>query len=74
LPFWPAAALSSFLFALLHVPGADTLDGAVQVAALIYAFALLQCELVRRTARLAPAIGVHAAINLLSTGLALAAL
>ena len=71
LPFWPAAALSSFLFALLHVPGADTLGGSVQVAATIYAFALVQCELVRRTGRLAPAIGVHATINLLATGAAL---
>jgi membrane protease YdiL (CAAX protease family) len=73
LHFWPAAALSSFLFALLHVPGSDTLGGSVQVAATIYAFALVQCELVRRTGRLAPAIGVHATMNLLATGVALAA-
>jgi membrane protease YdiL (CAAX protease family) len=71
LPFWPAAAVSSFVFGLFHAPGASSPVGGVVLVLLIYTFGMLQCLLVRRTARLAPAIGVHAALNLLATTFAL---
>jgi membrane protease YdiL (CAAX protease family) len=72
LTFWPSAGISSFVFALLHAPGATTLPGAGALVLYIYVFGLIQCQLVRRTGRLAPAIGVHAALNLLATVTALA--
>jgi membrane protease YdiL (CAAX protease family) len=71
LHFWPSAALSSLLFALLHVPGSDSVGGIVTLTATIYAFAMVQCELVRRAGRLVPAIGVHASVNALVTLVAL---
>jgi membrane protease YdiL (CAAX protease family) len=71
--YWPAAGISSLVFALLHAPTASSWAGAVAVVLFIYAFGLVQCQLVRRTARLAPAIGVHAVVNVLTITAALAA-
>ena len=73
LPYWPAAGLSSLVFAALHAPTARSWTGAVAIVLFIYAFGLVQCQLVRRTARLAPAMGVHAVSNLLTIVAALAA-
>ena len=72
LPYWPAAGISSFVFGLLHAPTASSWTGALVIVLFIYAFGLVQCQLVRRTARLAPAMGVHAASNLLTIVAALA--
>lgn len=71
--YWPAAGISSLLFALLHAPTASSWTGAIAVVLFIYAFGLVQCQLVRRTARLVPAIGVHAVVNVLTITAALAA-
>lgn len=73
LGYWPAAALSSLVFALLHAPAVPDLQSAIVLVLVIYVFGLLQCQLVRRRARLAPAAGVHAATNLVTLVLALAA-
>ena len=72
LPYWPAAGISSLLFAALHAPTASSWIGALVIVLFIYAFGLVQCQLVRRTARLAPAMGVHAVSNLLTIVAALA--
>lgn len=63
--FWPAALLCSAVFASLHVFGAASLAAVPLLLAMTFVFGLLQCVLVRRSGRLGPAIGVHAAMNLL---------
>jgi membrane protease YdiL (CAAX protease family) len=73
LGYWPAAGLSSLVFALLHAPSVPNLESAIVIVLVIYVFGLLQCQLVRRHARLAPAVGVHAATNLVTLMIALAA-
>jgi membrane protease YdiL (CAAX protease family) len=73
LGYWPAAGLSSLVFALLHAPSVPNLESAIVIVLVIYVFGLIQCQLVRRHARLAPAAGVHAAVNLLTLVIALAA-
>jgi membrane protease YdiL (CAAX protease family) len=64
--FWPAAILSTVIFALFHVYEVDTLAGAITLALSVASFGLVNCVLVRYTARLAPGIGVHMATNLLA--------
>jgi membrane protease YdiL (CAAX protease family) len=66
MPFGGAAAISSLIFALLHVPQVHTATGALILAGRLFIFAYLQCLLVRETNRLAPAVVVHAAANLLA--------
>ena len=66
LGYWPAAGLSSLVFALLHAPSVPNVESAIVVVLVIYVFGLLQCQLVRRQVRLAPAAGVHASINLVT--------
>ena len=73
LGYWPAAGLSSLVFALLHAPAVPDLASAIVLVLVIYVFGLLQCQLVRRHARLAPAAGVHAVTNLVTLVIALAA-
>jgi membrane protease YdiL (CAAX protease family) len=73
LAFWPAAGISSLIFAAFHAPEASTALGAAALVLFIFLFGLLQCVLVRRTARLAPAIAVHVVMNLLAATAALAA-
>jgi membrane protease YdiL (CAAX protease family) len=63
--FWPAAAGSAVLFGVLHSLGASSLAAVPLLVLATALFGLLQCVLVRRTGRLGPAIGVHAATNLL---------
>jgi membrane protease YdiL (CAAX protease family) len=59
------------VFGLLHAPGGESWEGAAALVVMITAFGVLQCLLVRRTGILGPAIGVHAALNLLAISLAL---
>lgn len=61
LGFWPAAVVSSTFFGLFHAQagGRDALP--IVVATGVFGLGL--CVLVRRTARLGPAIGVHALRN-----------
>jgi membrane protease YdiL (CAAX protease family) len=61
LGFWPAAVVSSLCFGVLHAQslGRD----AVVVVAATAVFGLGLCVLTRRTGRLGPGIGVHAARN-----------
>lgn len=59
--FWPAAVVSSTCFGLFHAQ-AGGLD-AVPIVVATGVFGLGLCVLVRRTARLGPAIGVHALRN-----------
>jgi uncharacterized protein len=73
MPFWPAALLSSLLFALFHVPQVDTALGAVTLALSVAILGLGNCYLVRITGRLAPAMMVHASFNALSLAIAFAA-
>lgn len=61
LGFWPAALLSSACFGLFHAQG-NGLE-ALPIVVATGAFGLGLCVLVRRTARLGPAIGVHALRN-----------
>lgn len=67
--FWPAALASSVLFGLFHTYQVPTLDGAVLLGVNLTVFGLVQCLLVRRTGRLAPAVAVHAASNALAVAL-----
>ena len=69
LGFWPAATTSSLLFGALHAQG-DAAEAAL-LAIATGVFGLGLCVLVRRTGRLAPAIGVHAVRNALALGAAL---
>lgn len=69
LGFWPAAATSSALFGLFHAQGSGA--EAVLLAVATGVFGVGLCVLVRRTGRLAPAIGVHAVRNALALGAAL---
>ena len=71
--FWVAATINGVVFGGLHVhEGATALAGMV-LGLSTGAFGFVQCILVRRTGRLAPAIGVHAVTNLLALLVALAA-
>jgi membrane protease YdiL (CAAX protease family) len=70
--FWPAALVSSLLFALFHVHQVDTLLGAVTLALSVGALGLGNCFVVRMTGRLAPAIMVHATYNALALAVAFA--
>jgi membrane protease YdiL (CAAX protease family) len=72
LGFWPAALLSTALFAALHTDQVRTVVGAVTLAASTAVVGLVNCVLVRRTGRLTPAIMVHGTVNLLAVVLGLA--
>ena len=61
--FWPAAILSSLVFALLHTYEVSTLAGAVTLAGVVGTLAITNCVLVRLTDRLTPGIAVHAISN-----------
>jgi membrane protease YdiL (CAAX protease family) len=63
LRFWPAALLSTALFAAFHLYQAPTVFAAVAVFASISVLGLGACYLVRVTGRLTPGMLVHATLN-----------
>ena len=67
--FWPAAATSSALFGVFHAQGSPAEAALLATATGVFGLGL--CVLVRRTGRLAPAIGVHAVRNALALSAAL---
>ncbi|HEX2903870.1 MAG TPA: CPBP family intramembrane glutamic endopeptidase [Jatrophihabitans sp.] len=71
-PFWPAAILSSFLFAALHLYEVHSIAAMVLLFASIFTFAIGQCLLLRWTGRLATTISAHAVSNLAAALLTLA--
>lgn len=71
LTFWPAALLSTLIFALFHTYEVDTVSGAVTLALTVACLGIANCLLNRYTDRLAAGIGVHAACNLLALVLVL---
>jgi len=70
--FWPAALLSTLLFAVFHMPAVDTVLGAVTLATSVAVLGLGNCFLVRITGRLAPGMLLHASFNALSLTIAFA--
>jgi membrane protease YdiL (CAAX protease family) len=72
LSFWPAAVLSSALFALFHVHAVDTTLGAVTLALSVGVLGLGNCVVVRMTGRLTAPIMIHAAYNALALAIAFA--
>jgi membrane protease YdiL (CAAX protease family) len=70
LSFWPAALLSTALFAAFHVYEVQTALGAVTLAASVAVLGLGNCYLVRITGRLTPGIMVHAAFNAVALAIA----
>lgn len=72
-PFWPAALLSSVLFAALHLYEVHSVAAMVLLFGSIFTFAIGQCLLVRWTGRLATSITSHAISNLVAALITLAA-
>ena len=68
--FWPAALLSTAIFALGHTYEVSTVEGAITLAAVVGSLGLTNCILNRYTDRLAAGMIVHASFN----GLAVAVL
>jgi hypothetical protein len=66
LTFWPAALLSTGIFALLHVYEVDTLAGRATLAVNVGVLGLVNCILVRVSGRLTPGIMLHTTNNLLA--------
>ncbi len=65
--FWPAALLSTTVFALFHTYEVSTVAGALALAGGVATLGMTNCYLVRITGRLAPGMLVHAAFNLVAT-------
>lgn len=61
--FWPATAVSSVLFGVLHMLAADSAGAAVLLAASTAVLGVGLCLLVRRTGRIGPGVVVHASRN-----------
>lgn len=61
--FWPAALLSSAIFAAFHTYEVSTLAGALTLAAVVFALGLANCLLVRWSGRLAAGIMNHMVFN-----------
>jgi membrane protease YdiL (CAAX protease family) len=70
--FRRAALLSSLFFGVLHADQASSVAGAVVLSTNIAVFGYLQCVLVRRSGRLAPAMVAHGASNGFALWVALA--
>ena len=68
--FWPAALLSSAIFALFHTYEVSTLAGALTLAGVVFTLGLTNCLLARWSGRLAAGIMNHMVFN----GLAILAL
>jgi membrane protease YdiL (CAAX protease family) len=71
--FWPAAIVNAIIFGGLHVHEGTTVLAGTVLGLSTGAFGFVQCLLVRRTGRLAPAIGVHATTNLVALVVTVAA-
>ncbi len=71
--FWPAALISSVLFAGLHLYEVNSFPAMVLLFASIAVFGIGQCLLVRWTGRLATSITAHAVSNAAAALLTLAA-
>ena len=67
--FWPAATLSSLIFAVGHTYEVETFRGAVILALNVAIVGIVNCGLVRYTGRLAPGIFAHAVFNLAAIAL-----
>jgi membrane protease YdiL (CAAX protease family) len=65
--FWPAALLSTAVFAVFHTYEVSTLEGALALAAGVATLGMTNCYLVRITGRLAPGMLLHATFNLVAT-------
>ena len=63
LGFWPAALLSSAVFAVFHTYEVSTLAGAITLAGIVFVLGLVNCLLVRWSGRLAAGMMVHALFN-----------
>ena len=61
--FWPAALLSSAIFAVFHTYEVSTLVGALTLAAVVFTLGLSNCLLVRWSGRLAAGIMNHMLFN-----------
>ena len=70
--FWPAALISTAVFAGLHAYEVRTLVGALTLVAGVGVLGLANCYLVRITGRLVPGIMVHATFNALAVLVAVA--
>jgi membrane protease YdiL (CAAX protease family) len=66
LSFWPSAAISTAIFAILHTYEVDTLAGAITLAASVATLGLANCWLNRMADSLVPGIIVHATFNALA--------
>jgi hypothetical protein len=64
--FWPAAIVSTLIFALFHTYEVDTLVGAITLALSVACIGIVNCVINRYTDRLAAGIGIHATSNLLA--------
>lgn len=64
--FWPAAVLSTTIFALGHTYEVGTLLGAITLALSVACLGVVNCVLVRRTGSLVPGMIVHACSNALA--------
>jgi membrane protease YdiL (CAAX protease family) len=73
MPFWPAAAISTTCFALLHLYEVNGAASRILLFASIFVFGYGQCMLVRWTGRLGTSIVAHAATNAVGAVIALAA-
>jgi membrane protease YdiL (CAAX protease family) len=65
--FWPAALLSTAVFALFHTYEVSTVQGAAALALSVATLGMTNCYLVRITGRLVPGMLVHATFNLVAT-------
>jgi membrane protease YdiL (CAAX protease family) len=61
--FWPAAIVSTLVFALFHAYEVSTVLGAVTLCLSVGTLGFVNCILVRYTNRLAPGMFAHAASN-----------
>lgn len=61
--FWPAALVSTAVFALFHTYEVSTLAGALTLAGVVFALGLANCLLVRWSGRLAAGIMNHMVFN-----------
>ena len=73
MPFWPAAAISTTCFAMLHLYEVNGAASRILLFASIFVFGYGQCLLVRWTGRLGTSIVAHAATNAVGAAIALAA-